>query len=112
MVDAEFGRVDVLVNSAGGQFHAAAAEITPRGWAAVIETNLTGTFLACRSLFALLRPSDRAAIVTVVANVWQSAAPPIAHSASATPSTGSSRRTDTLAPSSRRTSAEAPAWQR
>jgi citronellol/citronellal dehydrogenase len=83
MVEGEFGRLDVLVNSAGGQFHAAAVDITPRGWAAVIETNLTGTFFACRSLFPLLRRSDRGAIVNVVANVWQRAAPGIAHSGAA-----------------------------
>jgi citronellol/citronellal dehydrogenase len=83
MVERDFGRLDVLVNSAGGQFHAPAVEITPRGWAAVIETNLTGTFFACRTLFPLLRRSDRAAIVNVVANVWQRAAPRIAHSGAA-----------------------------
>lgn len=83
MVEREFGRLDVLVNSAGGQFHAPAVDITPRGWTAVIETNLTGTFFACRSLFPLLRRSDRAAIVNVVANVWQRAAPRVAHSGAA-----------------------------
>lgn len=83
MVEADLGRCDVLVNSAGGQFHAPAADITPRGWAAVIETNLTGTFFACRRFFPLLQRSDRAAIVNVVANVWQRAAPRIAHSGAA-----------------------------
>jgi citronellol/citronellal dehydrogenase len=32
---AAFGRVDVLVNNAGGQFTAPAEEISPRGWRAV-----------------------------------------------------------------------------
>lgn len=31
----EFGRIDVLVNNAGGQFIAPAEEITPKGWRAV-----------------------------------------------------------------------------
>jgi citronellol/citronellal dehydrogenase len=39
-----FGRLDVLVNNAGGQFAAPALDITPRGWHAVIETNLHGTW--------------------------------------------------------------------
>ncbi len=39
-----FGRLDGLVNNAGGQFFSPAENITPRGWQAVIETNLTGTF--------------------------------------------------------------------
>src|SRR6202011_4731383 len=36
-----FGRLDGLVNNAGGQFFSPAENITPRGWQAVIETNLT-----------------------------------------------------------------------
>ena len=41
---AEKGRVDTLVNSAGGQFPQAAIDFSPGGWAAVIDTNLTGTW--------------------------------------------------------------------
>lgn len=41
---AETGRVDTLINSAGGQFPQAAIDFTPGGWAAVIDTNLTGTW--------------------------------------------------------------------
>ena len=35
-----FGRIDVLVNNAGGQFVAPAEQITPNGWAAVRRLNL------------------------------------------------------------------------
>lgn len=38
------GRLDVLVNNAGGQFAARTVDITPNGWAAVVETNLYGTW--------------------------------------------------------------------
>lgn len=38
------GRLDVLVNNAGGQFAAPSTEITPKGWNAVVDTNLTGTW--------------------------------------------------------------------
>ena len=38
------GRLDVLVNNAGGQFAAPSLSITPKGWNAVIDTNLTGTW--------------------------------------------------------------------
>jgi citronellol/citronellal dehydrogenase len=38
------GRVDVVVNNAGGQFALPAVDLSPRGWAAVVETNLYGTW--------------------------------------------------------------------
>jgi citronellol/citronellal dehydrogenase len=44
------GGVDLLVNSAGGQFPQAALDFSEKGWRAVIETNLTGTFNMMQSL--------------------------------------------------------------
>lgn len=38
------GAVDILVNSAGGQFPQPAIDYSQKGWRAVIETNLDGTF--------------------------------------------------------------------
>jgi NAD(P)-dependent dehydrogenase (short-subunit alcohol dehydrogenase family) len=76
-------RLDVVDNAAGGQFHAAAETITDNGWRAVVETNLTGTFLVCRTLFPLLRAGGGGAVVNLVANVWERAAPRMAHSGAA-----------------------------
>lgn len=39
---------ECLVNNGGGQFPSPAEDISAKGWNAVIETNLTGTFLCCR----------------------------------------------------------------
>ena len=39
------GRLDVLVNNAGGQFLSPAEAITPKGFRTVIELNVTGTWL-------------------------------------------------------------------
>ena len=51
-------RFDFLVNNAGGQFPSKAEDISLKGWKAVIETNLTGTFLCCREgiwlIFAII----------------------------------------------------------
>jgi citronellol/citronellal dehydrogenase len=38
------GRVDLVVNNAGGQFAQPAVDVSPKGWAAVLETNLYGTW--------------------------------------------------------------------
>jgi NAD(P)-dependent dehydrogenase (short-subunit alcohol dehydrogenase family) len=81
-IDGWSGRVDVLVNAAGGQFHAPAEGLTPNAWRAVVDTNLTGTFFVCRQLYPLLARSG-GAIVNVVASVWQRPFPGMAHSGAA-----------------------------
>jgi len=86
---AEPARVDYLVNNAGGQFPSLAADMSGKGWAAVIETNLTGTFqmsqAVYRHFFSQQAPSGVAggcAIVSVVANMWNGF-PGMAHTGAA-----------------------------
>ena len=45
---ARHGRIDGLVNNAGGQYPAPLESITAKGWDAVVRTNLTGGFLMAR----------------------------------------------------------------
>lgn len=45
---AEFGRVDILVNSAGRTKRAPTLEFSEEDWTAILETNLTGTLRACQ----------------------------------------------------------------
>jgi meso-butanediol dehydrogenase/(S,S)-butanediol dehydrogenase/diacetyl reductase len=59
-----FGGLAVLVCSAGTGAAGAVADQTPERWAHVIETNLTGAFLACRAALPHLVES-RGAVVTV-----------------------------------------------
>lgn len=40
----QYGRIDCLVNSAGGQFRQDAIDFSKKGWNAVIDTNLNGTW--------------------------------------------------------------------
>ena len=42
---AHYGRIDCTVNNAGGQFPQAAIDFAPKGWSAVINNNLNGTWL-------------------------------------------------------------------
>ena len=82
-VVSEHGGVDLLVNNAGGQFPSPAAAIARKGWDAVIETNLTGTFLCCREAHrAGLARSPDAAIVNVIADMWNGF-PGMAHTGAA-----------------------------
>ena len=61
------GGVDILVNSAGGQFAQPAIDFSPKGWRAVIETNLDGTFHMMQCAAQRWRNDGRGgSIVTVV----------------------------------------------
>ena len=42
------GHIDFLVNNGGGQFPLMANKMKTKAWNAVVETNLTGTFLMSR----------------------------------------------------------------
>lgn len=78
----ERGRLDALVNNAGGQFVSPAEGITDKGWHAVIETNLTGTFLCCREAFNACLGAHGGAIVNIVSEMWRGF-PGMAHSGAA-----------------------------
>jgi citronellol/citronellal dehydrogenase len=78
----ERGIVHGLVNNAGGQFVSPAEYIATKGWKAVIETNLTGTFLMCREAFNRCMNGHGGAIVNMLIDMWRGF-PGMAHSAAA-----------------------------
>ncbi|GAA3991750.1 SDR family oxidoreductase [Comamonas faecalis] len=79
---AAHGRIDALVNNAGGQFMAPLASISARGWEAVVNTNLTGGFLLARECYKQAMAAHGGAIVNIVADMWGSM-PGMGHSGAA-----------------------------
>ncbi len=59
-----------LVNNAGGQFPSPAENINQKGWHAVIETNLTGTFLMSKTAYNRALRQNKGSIVNIVAEMW------------------------------------------
>ncbi len=81
-VVADRGRVHGLVNNAGGQFPAALAGISARGWQAVIANNLTGGFLMARECYNQCMRDSGGAIVNMLADMWNGM-PGMGHSGAA-----------------------------
>jgi citronellol/citronellal dehydrogenase len=81
-VAARHGRIDGLVNNAGGQFPAPLDAISARGWQAVINTNLTGGFLVARECYRASMGQHGGAIVNMLADMWHGM-PGMGHSGAA-----------------------------
>ena len=77
------GKLDILVNNAGGQFPQDAIDYEPKGWHAVIETNLTGTFYMMQAAARKWRANNQpGSIVNILADFWRGM-PQIAHTSAA-----------------------------
>jgi len=60
-----FGRVDILVNSAGQIFRKPTVNITEAEWNSLLDVNLTGTLRSCQSFYEPLLASGRGRIVNI-----------------------------------------------
>ena len=68
---ADHGRIDCLVNNAGGQFAAPLERISAKGWETVVRTNLTGGFLVARECYTQwMKAAGSGAIVNIIADMW------------------------------------------
>jgi NAD(P)-dependent dehydrogenase (short-subunit alcohol dehydrogenase family) len=79
-----FGRADILVNNAAGNFVCRAEDLSPNGWNAVIGIVLNGSFYCARAFGRhLIARGQEGAIVSVLANYVWTGSPGTIHSAAA-----------------------------
>ena len=111
---AHHGRIDALVNNAGGQFPAKLAAISAKGWDAVVRNNLTGGFLMARECVTQWMLKDAAqpnggAVVNIIADMW-GGMPGMGHSGAARAGMLNFTETAALEWAPVRVNAVAPGW--
>ncbi|MEP7271654.1 MAG: SDR family oxidoreductase [Acidobacteriota bacterium] len=60
-----FGRIDILINSAGLSLNGEVDGYSLEDWRTVVETNLTGTFLTCRAVLPAMKRQGRGEIINI-----------------------------------------------
>jgi citronellol/citronellal dehydrogenase len=79
----EVGGLDILVNSAGGQFPQAAIDFSGKGWNAVIDTNLNGTWYMTQEAGRRWRDAGRPGSIVSIVVVTRQGLHGVAHSIAA-----------------------------
>jgi citronellol/citronellal dehydrogenase len=117
---ARHGRIDALVNNAGGQFQAPLSAISAKGWDTVVRNNLTGGFLFARECVGqwMLKEADESrggakpnggAVVNIIADMW-GGMPGMGHSGAARAGMLNFTETAALEWAPVRVNAVAPGW--
>jgi NAD(P)-dependent dehydrogenase (short-subunit alcohol dehydrogenase family) len=79
-----FGRIDILVNNAAGNFICRAEDLSPNGWNAVIGIVLNGSFYCARAVGRhMIARGKGGSIVSILANYVWTGSPGTIHSAAA-----------------------------
>jgi len=107
---ADLGRIDCLVNNAGGQFASPLEKISAKGWETVVRTNLTGGFLVARECYTQwMKAAVAGAIVNMIADMWNGM-PNMGHSGAARAGMLNFTETAALEWAPIRVNAVAPGW--
>ncbi len=81
---AKFGKIDFLINNAGGQFPARPFDISDNGWRSVVDLNLNGTWNVTNRVGKHMVERGFGAIVSIVhIYSFDRGAPPFVHSGAA-----------------------------
>lgn len=70
-----FGQVHILVNNAAGSFLSAARHLSPKGWQAVVDTTLNGTFYCSRAIGQHMIARGGGKIINITATLHYKGSP-------------------------------------
>lgn len=79
----DHGRLDLLVNSAGGQFPQPAIDFSEKGWKAVVSTNLDGTWFMMQAAARFWRDADAPGSIVNIVVVTRQGLHGVAHTVAA-----------------------------
>lgn len=72
LIKKQSGKLDLLVNNAGGQFPSPAEAIPAKGWLAVINTNLNGTwFMTQQMANSFFLPQESGCVVNIIVDHYR-----------------------------------------
>ena len=75
----KFGHIDHLINNAGGQFASNALDISYRGWQAVVDTNLNGTWYMTQNIAKRWCETQREGSIIAITAVTERGVNQMAH---------------------------------
>jgi NAD(P)-dependent dehydrogenase (short-subunit alcohol dehydrogenase family) len=64
-----FGRIDILINSAGINIRGAIDEVTPEDFKKVMDVNVNGTWLCCRAVVPYMKQNKRGSIINMASTL-------------------------------------------
>lgn len=79
----QYGRLDLLVNNAAGNFYAPSETMSPNAWRSVIEIDLFGTFFCSQAALPHMRASGGGSIVNISMTLHYRGWPQMAHATAA-----------------------------
>lgn len=78
-----FGRIDILINGAAGNFLAPAAQLSPNGFKTVMDIDVNGTFNTCKAVFDAFFAENGGQIINISATLQYTGTLLQVHAASA-----------------------------
>ncbi len=79
----KFGRIDILINNAAGNFLVPSEKLTPNGWNAVVRIVLDGTWFCSSLAGKQMIAQGEGCILNIIATYAWTGSPGVVHSASA-----------------------------